>query len=491
MQIEELTIGQIHAAYVRSDLSAAELVSAYLERIEFLDRSGPALNSIVTVADDALESAEVLDRHFGSTGALSGPLHGIPVVIKDQVETAGLRTTYGSRAAVGNVPTRDAEVVRRLRAAGAVVLGKSTMADFGAAWFSTSSLSGVTRNPYAFDHDAGGSSSGTAAAVAANLATVGIGGDTGGSIRVPASFCNLVGLRATPGLISRDGIAPLVVPQDTAGPMTRTVTDAARLMEVLVCHPRGGSGTASPGVPHHGCYVDGLTGASLQGARLGVLTDLLDPSGDAGGRQVTDVFTTALATFEDAGATVVGVQIPELARLLQDTSLYASRSRDDLDQFISSRPGIDADDVADLHARGLAHPALDLLEVIASSPGRHQHDPDYAARIGARELLRRLVLDLMSVHRVEVLCFPDVQVPPPSQADVLSQRWTVLDYPTNTVLASQTDLPALSVPIGFTPDGLPVGLEVLGRPFDEGRLLRIGRAVEGVTAARRSPRLPR
>jgi Asp-tRNA(Asn)/Glu-tRNA(Gln) amidotransferase A subunit family amidase len=204
-KLEEATIADIHRALRARSLSCRELVQDYLDRIDAYDRNGPALNSIVTVNQHALAEADKLDALFARVGEFAGPLHGIPVVVKDQVETEGIMTTFGSIALDGYIPSRDATAIARLKEAGAIVLAKSTMPDFATSWFGFSSKSGETKNPYALDRDPGGSSSGTGAAVGANLAAIGIGEDTGGSIRAPASFNNLIGVRVTPGLISRTG----------------------------------------------------------------------------------------------------------------------------------------------------------------------------------------------------------------------------------------------------------------------------------------------
>ena len=211
IELEEATIGSVHQAIEAGSLSCDELVAGYLERIERIDRAGPSLNSIVTLNDSAADQARALDAQFAREGRLSGPLHGVPVVVKDQAETEGIETCFGSIAMDGYLPARDATSISRLRQAGAIILAKTTMPDFATSWFAYSSKSGSTRNPYALDYDPGGSSSGTGAAVAANLGLVGLGEDTGGSIRLPASFDNLVGLKVTPGLISRSGMSPLVL----------------------------------------------------------------------------------------------------------------------------------------------------------------------------------------------------------------------------------------------------------------------------------------
>jgi len=218
--LRELTIEEFHRRLGERELTVAELVRGYLEQIERFDQSGPELNAILTVNDDALDRARTLDRTLPESGP-DRPLYGVPVLLKDQALTEGLRTTFGSEAFAEYVPDRNAAIVDRLQAAGAIVLAKTNLPDFAAGFVGYSSAAGQTRNPYAPTRDSGGSSAGTAAGIAANLGLVGIGEDTGGSIRVPASFCNLFGLRVTTGLISRTGMSPLVAEQDTPGPMCR------------------------------------------------------------------------------------------------------------------------------------------------------------------------------------------------------------------------------------------------------------------------------
>ncbi|MSR13662.1 MAG: amidase [Gammaproteobacteria bacterium] len=229
-ELDETTISGIHRALRAHKISARELVECYLQRIKALDQKGPRLNSIVRVNPQATAQAIALDKAFARTGKLQGPLHGIPFIVKDNIETSELPTTFGSIAFANYQPKTDAMVIRKLREAGAIVLAKSTLPDFATSWWAYSSMSGETRNPYDLTRDPGGSSAGTGAAVAANLGAVGLGSDCGGSIRLPASCNNLVGIRSTPGLVSRDGVSMLVFPQDTVGPMTRTVRDA-----VTVC----------------------------------------------------------------------------------------------------------------------------------------------------------------------------------------------------------------------------------------------------------------
>lgn len=488
--IEEITIAQVHEGYRTGAFTVREVVQAYLDRIEGIDRSGAALNSIISVSPTALDEADALDRSLSDSGELTGPLHGVPVVVKDQIETAGIPTTFGSIASGDYQPAEDASAIARLRAAGAIILAKTTMPDFATSWFSTSSRSGVTKNPYDLSRDPGGSSSGSAAAVAANLSLVGVGEDTGGSIRLPASFCNLVGLRVTPGLISRTGMSSLVVPQDTAGPMTRTVEDAARVLDALVGFDAADPYTAAFAVAAEtGSYTDALEGATLAGARIGVLRQAFAGKGDADGEAVDAVIESALAAFEAAGAELVEVEVPELDHYVGFTSLYFTRSLEDMNAFLSKRPALGIESIEKLHADGAYHEKLDLFEGIATGPATPKDDPDYLDRVLAQGEFQRAVVGIMAAQKLDVIVFPDVKLPAPTHVDVFSDRWTCLTYPTNTVIASQLHLPAVTVPAGFTPGGLPVGIELMALPYAEKSLLRTAAAVEAATVARRAPDL--
>ncbi|WP_245819444.1 amidase [Rhodococcoides yunnanense] len=484
--LAELTVAAAHSAYQDGSLTVREVVQYYLDRIEAVDRSGPHLNSVITVADGLLERADELDVELRTSGQLVGSLHGVPIVVKDQIETAGLRTTFGSEVGANNVPDADATALARLIAAGAIVLGKTTMPDFATSWFSTSSLTGVTKNPYALDRDPGGSSSGTAAAVAADLALVGIGEDTGGSIRLPASFCNLVGVRVTPGLISRTGMSSLVKTQDTAGPMTRTVEDAARVLDVLVGFDPADPYTASFVVGGFGGkYVDSLDSIALGDSRIGVLRAAFGDNSDPECKEVNDVVESALTEMASRGATFVDVDIDGLWDTVSYTSVYTSRAHKDMNDFLATRHGLEANSIEEIHESKRYHHKLDLFEAIVDSPASPEGDPEYLGRLQAQERFQQQVIALMVEHRLDAICFPDVQIAAPRHTDVMSDRWTCLTFPTNTVIASQLLFPAVTVPAGFTPGGLPVGLELMGIPHSESTLLGLAHGVESVVAARR------
>lgn len=487
-RLEEATIGDIHSAFRSGELTCRRLIELYLARIEAYDGAGPELNSIITVNPRALEEAEELDRSFNETGDFVGPLHGVPVLVKDQAETEGITTTFGSVAFADYVPEKDATAVRRLKEAGAVILAKTLLPDFATSWFAFSSAAGESKNPYALDRDPGGSSSGTGAAVAANLGAVGVGEDTGGSIRLPSSFDNLVGVRVTTGLISRAGMSPLVGFQDTAGPMTRTVQDAALLLDAMVGYdPADPFTTAATVARVPASYADGLSEDGLRGTRIGVLRETFGPGDDPDSARVNAVMETAIEDMRGAGAEVVDpVEVPGLQRFVEATALYLQRSKQDIDGFLESRPG--ALSVDELHGSNRFHPRLDLFEAIATeAPKKAEDDPYYFRGLAAREEFQRAVLGVMAAEGLDALLFPSVRVLPPTREELQAGKWTVLTFPTNTLIAPQANLPAVSVPAGFAEGGVPVGLELVGRPYDEQALLGLAYAYEQATGHRRPP----
>jgi Asp-tRNA(Asn)/Glu-tRNA(Gln) amidotransferase A subunit family amidase len=487
-RLQEATIDDIHSAFRSGGITCRRLVELYLARIEAYDKSGPELNSILTLNPKALEEAEDLDRSFERNGEFVGPLHGVPVLVKDQAETAGIRTTFGSVAFEEHVPEEDATAVKRLKEAGAVILAKTNLPDFATSWFAYSSAGGVTKNPYALDRDPGGSSGGTGAAVAANLGAVGIGEDTGGSIRVPSSFDNLVGVRVTTGLISRKGLSPLVVFQDTAGPMTRTVKDAAILLDVMVGYDPADPFTAAATLARDaGNYADGLSEGSLRGVRIGVVREAFGPDDDPDSGQVNRVVEEALEAMRGAGAEIVDpVSVPNLQHFIGVTSLYLSQSRYDIDSFLAERLG--SHTVSALYDSKRFHPRLDLFTTIAEeAPEDPEEDPDYHRGLAAREEFRRTILNVMASQDLDALVYPNSQVLPPTREELDDWKWTVLTFPTNALIAAQADLPSISLPAGFAEGGVPVGFELVGKPYGEADLLKLAYAYEKEAGRRRPP----
>ncbi|OAA68582.1 Amidase signature domain protein [Niveomyces insectorum RCEF 264] len=510
MDVREITIAQAHNGFRTSAFTARDLTAAFLDRIATLDKAGPGINATMALSTTALAEAEALDAHFAATSQFRGPLHGIPVLVKDQADTAGIETNYGSAATRGNVPTTDATVVRTLKAAGAVVLGKTTMAEWAASWFSANGATDYapTKNPYNLAHDVGASSGGSGAAVAANFCILAVGEDTGGSVRVPSSFCNLVGLRPTPGLVPRTGFCPLIRTQDTPGPMARTVVDCAHMLDAMAGFDSADEFTgvaataAALGLPRGGSYAAGLEDGdrcadTVRGARIGVLRQRFGPSSDPHCAAVNTVVDAALERLRAAGTTLVDVQLSaDLDATLDFAQTYLVRSRSDINAFLATKPHL-PQDIATIVPRTPVRPDLDLVSAMAHGPQDPLDDPSLAARLLARDALQRQVETLMATLRLDALALPDVQVPPPRHDDATSGRFDSAagrPFPTNTFLASITRLPAVTVPAGFTTAavdaGLPVGLELVGLTYTEQHLLTLARGVEVLVGGRRAPPAP-
>jgi len=487
--LEETTIAKIQEAYKAGTLSCSTLVQGYLDRFAAYDQSGPKLNAIVALNPKALDEAQRLDEQFARDRRFAGPLHGIPVVVKDQAEMEGVPTSFGSAALVGYVPEADAAIITKLKEAGAVIIAKTTMPDFAASWFGYGSVHGDTRCPYSLERDSGGSSGGTGSAIAANFAAIGIGEDTGGSIRLPSSANNLVGLRVTPGLISRVGLSPLLVLQDTAGPMARTVTDAAILLDALVGYdPRDAYTTTFTIANHQGSYTRHLKSNALMGARVGVLKEGFGSDSDPDCSQVNEVIRAAIDAMSDAGAEIVEISLPSVSELIADTSLYISQSRYDLDTFLKSRPKLRYKSIEEIFKSGLYDKNLDLIPALVEmGPLNPWDDPDYYRKLARCAEFQRLLVDLIASNKLSGLCYPCCQVLSPSIEELRADRWTVLSYPTNTTIAAQSWLPSICLPAGFSQGGVPVGLEMIAPPYREGDLLGLGYAFEQHTHWRRPP----
>ncbi|MEV6119415.1 amidase [Streptomyces sp. NPDC052077] len=486
--VQEISIQELLRAYRERRTTVRAVVEEYLGRIEKLDRSGPGLNSIVATSEEALTRADELDARFGESGELAGPLHGVVVAVKDNIDTVDMDTTCGSEALRGHRPERDAVAVARLRAAGAVIIAKTALPDFATSWFSYSSVSGETLNPHCLDHDPGGSSSGSAAAVAANLATVALGTDCGGSVRLPASFCNLVGIRSTPGVVPRTGTGFLVEFQDTVGPLARSVEDAVTVFDVIAGYDEGddfsvAATMARPPVS----YMASLGDRGVAGVRIGLVTNALGSEADPRSAAVNALTRRAVEDLRAAGAEVVDVEIPDLDEFLVDTSQYIACSRHDIDLYLRQRPALSSLRVADIVARGRYHRELDLLEAVSSGPEAPESDPDYTGRFVARDRFTRVILKVMDQHGLDALTYPATRIPAPSNEE--RKEWTVLTFPTNTLIASQALLPSIAVPAGFTDAGVPVGIELVGRPYSDAELFGWAAGYEKQSRHRHAPML--
>ncbi|MFB6126491.1 MAG: amidase [Halolamina sp.] len=481
----ESTVADVHAAMDAGDLTAEGLLDRYLDRVDAYDDE---LNAVLTVNDDARGRARSLDERLETEGFV-GPLHGVPVLVKDNTDVEGLATTAGSVPMADSMPGRDATIVANLRAAGAVVLGKTNLQELSFGVDTISSLGGPTRNPYDRDRRPSGSSGGTAAAVAANLGLVGTGTDTCSSVRSPPAFNCLVGVRPTRGLASRTGIVPLSDTQDVPGPIARTVDDAARVLDAMVGFDPEDPVTARGvgRVPDAG-YAGHVDPAGLSGARIGVVREAFAPRDDdraAAAREVTAVVDDAVEAMDAAGATVVDpVEAVDRAKLLEARVLRYEFRRD----FEAYLDEIDAPAVDSLSAvveSGEMAPSVERRVrdsgALAVDPDAVADDPEYNRRLALRERLRERVLATLADDALDAVVYPPSTVPPVEIPD--NQPFPEM----RCELSAHTGLPAVVVPAGFTDDGLPVGVEFLGSAFEEGRLLELAAGFEAATDHRRPP----
>ncbi len=413
----EATLDELSDAMADGQLSARTLTEVYLERIAAYNKQ---YNAVISFNENALSDADRLDRERAG-GRVRGPLHGIPVVIKDNIDVAGLPTTNGLSSRLDAIAETDAEVVSRLKEAGAIILGKTNMStEAQIGYYTYSNAYGETFNAYNTDYSAAGSSGGSAVAVSANLAAAGLGTDTGISIRGPASLAGLVGLRPTVGLIPMDGIIPLNSYRDVVGPLTRTVTDAAILLEVMTDKP--------------GAYTSGLSGNPLQGKRIGVLRELSEVTSDSPWSRglvsptITAAVRQARADLTTAKAEVLDVSLPKLFAYYQAVM--------------------------------------------------NDHD-----RITAYQ---DAVLSLMAEYDLDALMFPSYLSDPVMNGTSVTGSDLIS---TGSYLAPAVEYPAISVPMGYTPDGVPMGIQFMARSHEESLLLEVAYGYEQATKHRVPPAL--
>jgi amidase len=492
VQVAGLGVTDLSALLTQRKVTSVQLVREYLRRIDAYDDAyagQPGLSAVITVNRRAEAEAAALDaeRRAGKT---RGPLHGVPVVVKDNFDTGDMPTTSGSVALRDMRPPDDSEQVRRLREAGAIVLAKTNMHEYAMNIYTISSLGGQTRNPYDQTRHPGGSSGGTGAAVAAAYAPIGLGSDTCGSIRIPAAHNNLVGLRPTMGLSSRDGIAPLAGSQDVGGPIGVSVTDVALVMDATAGHdPKDPVTRESIGnVPK--TYLKGLQKSALKGKRVGVFTDYFATATPA------DQETATLVRDAIDDMTELGAQAVELGPQpgIMTAAAGANRVRDeferDLNAYLASsaqgKPSHlarlaephDQVTLADIAASGEVTPSvLSTVRAWVNSPALP--NPSYNEKLRQRGILQQGIKDLMAEHDLDALVYPTI-----SQA--ATTIGTTQSY-LNCRLAGYSGFPALSVPAGFTAGGLPVGVELLGLPFTDQTLLGMGYAYEQATEHRKLP----
>jgi amidase len=482
--VVETSIAQIHDAMRARRLTCRALVEKYLARIQAYDKQGPAINSLVYLNTDALRTADSLDARFRREG-VTGPLHCVPMIVKDNFETYDLPTTAGSLALQGFVSGKDATQVRKIRAAGAIVLAKSNMAEWAFTPYETVSsiLPGYTKNPYALDRVTAGSSGGTAAAVAASFGESGLGTDTGNSIRGPSSHQALVGIRSTMGITSRAGVVPLSYAADVAGPMARTVADAVAIFQVVV-----GADTADEAsLPYRDFvapdYSKSLLRDGLRGARIGILRQAYErPSLDT---QVTQVFARAISDLRANGATVIDtVPIAELDSIFNIRREGCNRFKYDLERWMASTGGRTPVKSLDEVIRSRRfHPTVQpRLESAARATAPLDSQPGCAQSEQLRRDVRRVLGAAMDRLQLDAVVYPTWSNPPRLIGDLNTPHGD-----NSQVFSPLTGWPAITVPMGYTRGTLPAGMTILGRALSEPTLIRFAYSYEQATRHRRPP----
>jgi Asp-tRNA(Asn)/Glu-tRNA(Gln) amidotransferase A subunit family amidase len=483
-QLEETTIAQIHAAFKAGSLTCRSLVEQYQQRIEAFDKKGPAINAIVVMNAGALAQAEGLDRRFKSSG-LSGPLHCIPAIVKDNFETIGLQSAAGSLSLKGFVSNNDAFQVKRIKDAGAIVLAKSNMAEFAFSPYETvnSVLPGYTRNPYALDRVTAGSSGGTAAAVAANFGAIGLGSDTGNSIRGPASHQALAGIRSTMGLTSRAGVVPLNLLADIAGPITRTLEDAVAVFQVIVGEdPDDPITSAVRGrmIPN---YAEALVRDGLKGARIGLLRQAYER--ETTDPEILDVFMVAVEDLTRAGATIVDPAHVELedVRRPQDGGSCGGFKYDINRYLAAQRDRVPVHTLDEILKSRRFHPSIQVrLQSAQDGPENGPDTPACKAEAEYRDQFRAAVLKTMDALKLDAFVYPTWSNPPRLIGDLNTPHGD-----NSQVFSPTTGWPAIQVPMGYTRGVLPAGITFFGRTWDEPTLIRLAYAYEQATHHRHPP----
>jgi len=472
-----LTTDEIHEARKNGKITFQEVTQQYLDRIEEYNNQ---LNAIITTNPKALERAAELDKIWDDSGAISG-VHGIPLVLKDWINTADMPTTLGNELFENVIPPSDGYVVRKFREAGGIVIGKSNVSEIMTEEGSLSSVGGQAHNPYVYSRTTGGSSSGVGAGVAASFGTIGIGTDTGGSIRYPAAFGNLIGLKPTRGLVSRDGVAPISSTQDAVGPITRTVTEAAILMDVIAGYDPADVSTARSRNNIPDSYTDYLNENALDGMRIGVMRQLFGPKTDQGNdpeleaEMVTEVIDKRLEDIESYGATVIDpITISNCEKKIEQASVsndhfeYKRDFNKYLDELGEKAPVDTIEEVVGSHAVGTGR------EYDFSDNVNLDENTAYLRTLKYREELKHTILKTMENNGLDALVYPMASRIAPRIDDDRIYR-TAGNYG----MASHTGFPSITVPAGFDPKWeTPVGIEFLMGPFEDHKLIELAYSYE-------------
>ena len=490
-QIMETTIDDIHAVFKSGKLTARQLVQAYLDRIAIYDKRGPNINAIITLNDDALEDADRLDAAYRTSG-LIGPLHGIPILVKDEIDIAGMPTTLGTQVFKDYRPPRDAFPIEKLRKAGAIILGKTTLSEY-AAGDTYGSMFGITRNPYDLERTAGGSSGGSGAALAANFSTVAIGEETFASIRRPAGWNGVASLRPTPGLVSRSGMWD-GYPSPTAqmGPMARSVKDLALLLDGMAGYDPEDPVTALGIGMVDGSYTRFLDKDGLKGARIGILRESIGVQSEPGSedfKKVDAVFERNVLELKAAGAVVIDpIVIPNLKALLARRANNPNNFEAGLKFYLARNPN------SPIKSRQDIANSPELAKSFPPTKADQWKNPPlvldaarYLDYLQAREELMFTVLKVMADNKIDAIVHKTVEHQPTFIKDGINPPYSSnKGVPTwNTFLVYAA---SMTVPSGFTTDNLPVGITFFGRPYSEPTILKLAYAYEQATHHRAPPK---
>lgn len=484
--LQEATIASIHAAFANGTLTCAQLTKAYLDRIEAYNLRGLSLRAIITVNPAAMSYAAELDREYREDRANIGPLHCVPMVLKDNFDTYDMPTSGGNLSMKTSQPEADAFVVWKLRVAGALFLGKTNMQEFARGGMSISSLGGQVKNPYDLTRTPGGSSGGTGASVAANLALAGTGSDTGQSIRSPSSANNLVGIRPTRGLVSRAGVMPNSQTQDEVGPIARTVADAALIFDVMSGYDPNDPITAF-GRTHQSQKVSHLFRPdALKGARIGVIANLMGR--EARHKDVNAVMENLQTRMRSLGAEVLYFALPEYDKLLPNLATDSFEAKSVMEEYFAKLPkSAPIKSFGELVAAKTATPAVQKTLEAENAIKDGMSSEEYKTRMLNRDRLRLAIANKMAELNLDAILYPHQKVlVVPATAPEQPER--------NGPLSNGTGFPAVTFQAGFSPAtasaplGVPVGAELLGLDFTEDKLLSYVYALEQASPQRKAPR---
>ncbi|KTD60892.1 amidase [Legionella santicrucis] len=482
--LEETTITSIHTAIKNQQLTCGQLVNLYLERIKKYNLSAgefAPINAFVEINQNVIDQARKLDRIYLNTQQLVGPLHCIPIILKDNIDTYDATTSSGSLALLGNQPNQDAFLVTQLRKAGAIILGKGGMDELAAGMFGISSRTGRIGNVYDTEKSPGGSSGGSAAAVSANFAVIGVGTDNSGSVRIPAAFNGIYGLRPSTGLISQSGIFPSGNLDGTVGPLTRTVRDLANVLDVIAkANPED---IKTVDVPREKTYAVYLNEDGLIGKRIGIVhkvgtRNVFKEMPD----DISQIFKQSLLTLKKAGAIIINEV--NLSEFNSDRSFNMAGMRQDVDHYLSSYPSVrkNFQDLCDSNRIRVFGEIQNCIKFFASMPIKHGSKYEAALKVFAKN--RKYVEKIMKQQKIDALLMPISTV----------GIATYEPYEINTWLApvsSNSGLPAIAINFGYNHNQMPIGVELIGTQFSEGKLIEMAYAYEKKSQPRIKPKMPK